>query len=463
VEAPTADASPAFWMVLLGVVLAYPRQRMLWLQCSHQDYQGKRTSKQAVLLNRHIIVGICGGIASYKAVELVSQLQQAGALVDVIMTEHAEDFVRPLTFATMSHRRVYVDLWEPSGQAAETHIALAEQAELLTIVPATANTIAKLANGIADNMLTAVALATKAPLLLAPAMHGNMYMHPATQVNLALLRQRGVVIVEPLVGRLASGAVGPGRLPETTTLLGAINMVLGRNGDLAGRRVVVTAGGTREPLDPVRYIGNRSSGKMGYALATEARDRGAAVVLISGPVALEAPYGVELRTVETAMQMRDAVHNVVVDADVLVMSAAVADFRSAAPAAQKLKKGRGGGGLDGEDGFSLRLVRNPDILEELAKTPDRQTGNGGSQRHLVRVGFAAETNDLISNARAKLAGKRLDLLVANDVSRPDSGFGTETNKVLIFHANGTMEDLPVMPKTELAAAIWDRVVSLLQV
>jgi len=414
-----------------------------------------------VLLNRRIIVGICGGIASYKAVELVSQLQQAGALVDVIMTEHAEDFVRSLTFATMSHRRVYADLWEPSGQAAETHIALAEQAELLVIIPATANTIAKLANGIADNMLTAVALATRTPLLIAPAMYQNMYLHPATQANLALLRQRGAFIVEPLVGRLASGAVGPGRLPETATLLGAISMVLGRDGDLAGRRVVVTAGGTREPIDPVRYIGNRSSGKMGYALATEARDRGATVVLISGPVALEAPYGVELRTVETTMQMRDAVHNAIVDADVLVMSAAVADFRVVTPAAQKLKKGRVG--FDDGDGFSLRLARNPDILEELANTSKRQTGNGGSRRYLVRVGFAAETNDLIANARAKLAGKHLDLLVANDVSRPDSGFGTETNKVLIFHTNGTMEDLPVMPKTELAAAIWDRVVSLLHV
>jgi len=238
-------------------------------------------------------------------------------------------------------------------------------------------------------------------------------------------------------------------------------MVLGRDGDLAGRYVVVTAGGTREPIDPVRYIGNRSSGKMGYALATEARDRGATVVLISGPVALEAPYGVELRTVETTMQMRDAVHNAVAAADVLVMSAAVADFRAAAPAAQKLKKGRGGGGFDDGDGFSLRLERNPDILEELANTSGQQTGNGGSRRYLVRVGFAAETNDLIANARAKLAGKHLGLLVANDVSRLDSGFGTETNKVLIFHTNGTMEDLPVMPKTELAAAIWDRVVSLL--
>src|SRR5579859_1987059 len=259
-----------------------------------------------MLLNRHIIVGICGGIASYKAVELVSQLQQAGALVDVIMTEHAEDFVRPLTFATMSHRPVYSDLWEPSGKAAETHIALAEEAELLVIVPATANTIAKLAHGMADNMLTAVALATTAPLLLAPAMYKDMYAHPATQANLALLRERGVHVVEPEVGKLASGAVGPGRLPDTATLLSAISMVLGQHGDLAGRHVLITAGGTQEPLDPVRYLGNRSSGKMGFSLATEARDRGAHVTLVSGPVALPAPYGVDLHKVETATQMRDA-------------------------------------------------------------------------------------------------------------------------------------------------------------
>jgi phosphopantothenoylcysteine decarboxylase / phosphopantothenate---cysteine ligase len=414
-----------------------------------------------VLLNRRIIVGICGGIASYKAVELVSRLQQAGALVDVILTQHAEDFVRPLTFSTMSHRPVYTDLWEPSGRAAETHIALAEEAELLAVVPATANTIAKLAHGMADNMLTAVALATKAPLLLAPAMHEGMYTHPATSTSLALLRTRGAFIVEPEVGRLASGMIGQGRLPDTPVLLGAICMVLGRNGDLAGRRVVVTAGGTQEPIDPVRYVGNRSSGKMGYALAVEARDRGAHVTLISGPVALEAPYGVVVQRVETAMQMRDAVHSAIAEADVLVMSAAVADFRPAAPAAQKLKKGEvveGGGAQEGEEeGFSVRLVRTPDILGELAEMLDGQTSN---KRRLVRVGFAAETRELMSYAHAKLVAKRLDLLVANDVSRSDSGFGSETNKVYIFHATGAVEDLPVMPKTGVAAAIWDRIVPL---
>jgi phosphopantothenoylcysteine decarboxylase/phosphopantothenate--cysteine ligase len=415
-----------------------------------------------VLLNKRILVGICGGIACYKAVELVSRLQQAGALVDVIMSEHAEEFVRPLTFSTMSHRPVYSDLWEPSGRAAETHIALAEEAEILVVVPATANTIAKLANGLADNMLTAVALATKAPLLLAPAMHQDMYTHPATQANLALLRERGAFIVEPEVGRLASGEVGMGRLPDTSVLLGAINVVLGRNGDLAGRRVVVTAGGTQEPIDPVRFVGNRSSGKMGYALATEARDRGAHVILISGPVALDAPYGVDVRKVETAMQMREAVRSAVVDADVLVMSAAVADFRPEAAATQKIKKdGSGAQELDDQHGFFLRLVRNPDILEELADSVDKHTGNERLKHRLVRVGFAAETGDLVNYARAKLAAKQLDLLVANDVSRPDSGFGADTNKVFIFHANGAMEDLPVMPKTGVAAAVWDRIVPLL--
>ncbi|MHB8597525.1 MAG: bifunctional phosphopantothenoylcysteine decarboxylase/phosphopantothenate--cysteine ligase CoaBC [Ktedonobacteraceae bacterium] len=421
-----------------------------------------------MLLNRRIIVGICGGIASYKAVELVSRLQQAGALVDVILTEHAEEFVRPLTFSTMSHRPVFSDLWEPSGRAAETHIALAEEAELLAIVPATANTLAKLAQGMADNMLTAVALATHAPLVVAPAMYRDMYTHPATQANLRVLRERGAEIVAPEVGRLASGAIGPGRLPETPVLLGAISMVLGRNGDLAGRRVVVTAGGTQEPIDPVRYVGNRSSGKMGFALATEARDRGAQVFLIAGPVALETPYGIERRSVETAVQMRNAVFDALPDADALIMSAAVADFRPEEPMTQKLKKegggvtGNGAQTFDAQGGLSLHLVRNPDILGELANAhaDEGQVSNEG-QRHTVRVGFAAETNDIETYARSKLAAKRLDLLVANDVSRSDSGFGTETNKVLLFHANGVMEDLPVMPKTGVAAAIWDRIVPLL--
>lgn len=415
------------------------------------------------MLNKRILVGICGGIAAYKAVELVSRLQQAGALVDVILSEHADEFVRPLTFSTMSHRPVYSDLWEPSGKAAEIHIELGEKADLLMIVPATANTIARLAHGTADTMLTAVALVTRAPILLAPAMHHQMYTHPATQANLETLRARGVTVIEPEVGRLASGEVGLGRLPETAKLLGAVHVVLGLGGDLAGRRVVITAGGTQEPIDPVRFVGNRSSGKMGYALAIEARDRGAQVELISGPVALDTPYGVHVTRVETAQQMRDAVVPAVADADVLVMSAAVADYRPARIAAQKLKKTGSGGAQLYEMGeeFSLQLTRTPDILGELAALCTERPGKPGTTRRLVRVGFAAETSNLVTYARAKLAAKRLDLLVANDVSRTDSGFGSETNKVLLFHANGETEDLPLLAKTEVAAAIWDRIVPLL--
>ncbi len=420
----------------------------------------RETSGLTMLLDRRIIVGICGGIASYKSIDLVSKLQQAGAIVDVIMTEHAEDFVRPLTFSTLSHRPVFGNLWEPSGRAAETHIALAEEAELLAVIPATANTIAKLAHGMADNMLTAVALATRAPLLLAPAMYKEMYAHPATQANLALLRERGAFIVEPDVGRLASGAVGPGRLPETTSLMAAITTVLGRKGDLSGRHVLVTAGGTHEPIDPVRFVGNRSSGKMGYALAVEARDRGAHVILVSGPVALPPPYGVELQQVETAIQMRNAVHRFITDVDVLIMSAAVADFRPDEVATQKIKK-NSDEAKKHESKLSIRLVPNPDILGELADAErgplkDREPG-----RRLIRVGFAAETQHVVDYAQFKLHAKNLDLLVANDVSRSDSGFGTDTNKVFIFHSDGAMEDLPVMPKTGVAVAIWDRVVALL--
>lgn len=415
-----------------------------------------------MLRDRHIIVGVCGGIASYKAVDLVSKLQQAGALVDVIMTEHAADFIQPLTFATMSHRPVYNDLWEPSGLAAELHISLAETAELLAIIPATAHTIAKLAHGMADNMLTAVALATRAPLLLAPAMYKDMYTHPATQANLSLLHQRGAYIVEPEVGRLASGALGPGRLPETDVLLGAISMVLGKDGDLAGRRVIITAGGTQEPVDPVRYLGNRSSGKMGYSLAAEARDRGAHVILISGPATLPVPYGVELYRVETAQQMRDTVYRFIADADALVMSAAVADFRPAQPAAQKIKKDSSElKNLTNGGELSIPLAKNPDILAELASSLDEQAASQPRNRRLIRVGFAAETEQLVVHAQEKLRKKQLDLLIANDVSRSDSGFGTDTNKVLIFHAHGAMEDLPVMSKSSVATAIWDRIVSLL--
>jgi phosphopantothenoylcysteine decarboxylase / phosphopantothenate---cysteine ligase len=404
-----------------------------------------------MLRDRHIVIGVSGGIAAYKAADVVSKLQQAGALVDVILTERAAEFVRPLTFSTLSHRPVYADLWEPTGEAAARHIDLGRAADLLLVAPATANTIARLAHGLADDMLTAVALACTAPLVVAPAMEYHMYRHPATQANLALLVERGATIIPPESGHLASGDVGIGRFPETATILAYVRRVLGRNGDLAGRRVVVTAGGTQEPLDPVRYIGNRSSGRMGFALAEEARDRGADVTLIVGAVTAPVPPGIETRSVQTAMEMRDAVLEAVKGADALVMAAAVADYRVERPAAQKIKKGSAAENHDGS--LTIALVRTPDILAELA---------AGADSSLVRVGFAAETGDLARNASAKLLSKRLALLVANDVSQPGSGFGTETNEVAIFHADGRIEQLTLLPKHEVAAAIWDRVVPLLQ-
>jgi phosphopantothenoylcysteine decarboxylase/phosphopantothenate--cysteine ligase len=426
--------------------------------------KGSVEAMSQLLREKHLVVGVCGGIAAFKAVALVSQLQKAGALVDVVMTEHAREFVGALSFSALSHRPVYDDLWEPTGQAAARHIELGREADLLVIVPATANTIAKLAHGLADNMLGAVALATTAPLLIAPAMEQAMYRHPATQANLALLRERGAIIVEPEVGTLASGEVGAGRLPEPETILQAICQALGRSGPLAGRRVVVTAGGTQEPIDPVRFIGNRSSGLMGYALAEEARDRGAEVTLISGPVSLAAPYSVQMVRIQTALEMRAAVLAALgleasegsqaherARADALVMAAAVADYRVEHPAAEKMKKEPGSGGL------ALTLVRNPDILADVDHALTEAGQQGKHPAPLVRVGFAAETTNLEAYARAKLASKGLDLLVANDVSRADSGFGTTTNKVWLLHRGGQVEDLAVLPKAAVAGAIWDRI------
>ncbi|MGZ3601959.1 MAG: bifunctional phosphopantothenoylcysteine decarboxylase/phosphopantothenate--cysteine ligase CoaBC [Ktedonobacterales bacterium] len=405
-----------------------------------------------MLHGRRIVFGVSGGIAAYKAADVVSKLQQAGALVDVILTERAIEFVRPLTFSTLSHRPVYSDLWEPTGEAAARHIELGNAADLLIVAPATANTIARLAHGMADDMLGVVALATTAPLLIAPAMEHHMYQHPATQANLQTLAERGATIIPPEVGHLASGEIGVGRFPDTPTILAYVRRLLGRNGDLAGRRVVVTAGGTQEPIDPVRYVGNRSSGLMGFALAEEARDRGADVTLIVGSTTAPLPHAIEVRPVTTAIAMRDAVLEAVVGADVLVMAAAVADYRVADPARQKIKKGSSVENTDGS--LTLHLVRNPDILAELAAE--------ASADGLIRVGFAAETTDLAQNATNKLTSKRLDMLIANDVSRAGSGFGTSTNEVTIFHADGRIEQLTLLPKTEVAAAIWDRVTPLLR-
>ena len=325
----------------------------------------------------------------------------------------------------------------------------------MLIAPATANTIAKLAHGMADDLLTTVALATTAPLLLAPAMETHMYQHPATQANLRLLAERGATIIPPESGRLASGEVGAGRLPETPALLAWISRTLGRGGDLAGMRVVVTAGGTREPIDPVRFIGNHSSGLMGFALAEEARDRGAEVILIAGAISAALPEGVEVRRVETTLELRDATLEAIREADALVMAAAVADYRIERPASHKIKKGSAEENPDGS--LSLHLTPNPDILAEI----NALVAAGGAPR-LIRAGFAAETTDVERNAAAKLARKGLDLLVANDVMKPGSGFGTETNEVTLFSAGGAVERLPLLTKPEVARIIWDRLVPLLR-
>jgi len=400
----------------------------------------------SILQNKRIILGITGGIAAYKSAVLASRLVQAGALVDVVMTEGAQRFITPLTFQALTHRRVYTDLFHLPPAENIPHIALADQADLLLIAPVTANTLAKMAHGLADNLLTTIALATPAPILLAPAMETDMWEHPATQANIARLKGWSYHFVGPAEGRLASGAKGKGRLVEPEEILEAARQVLAGQGDLVGRRVVVTAGGTREALDPVRYITNRSSGKMGYALAEIARDRGATVTLIS-TVTLPAPRGVRLVPVNSAAEMKEAVLAAIPEADALIMAAAVADYRPATMAEQKIKKS--------DQDLVLSLSRTDDILLAVAE----QRRRTGWPRCVV--GFAAETQDLLQNAAGKLSRKGLDFIVANDVSRSDSGFAVDTNQVTILGADEMVTALPLMTKLAVAQAIWDRAVQLL--
>ena len=400
-----------------------------------------------ILQGANIVLGVTGGIACYKAVDLASKLVQAGANVDVIMTEGATEFVTPLPFQTITKRPVSLDMFQLLRDTDMAHISLSARADALVIAPATANTIAKLAYGLADNLLTSTALATTAPLIVAPAMDADMWEHPATQSNIEVLRQHGAVLVGPAEGRLASGRMGFGRLVTTEVLLGAICQTLGRRGLLSGsgRRpgesrsgasVVVTAGGTQEPLDPVRYLTNRSSGRMGYALAEVARDMGADVTLIHAPTALPAIYGVNHVAVRSAADMHDAVLARLAETDVLIMAAAVADYRPARVAEQKIKKGNGG--------LSLPLERTVDILSAVAEA----RANEGMPR--LVIGFAAETENLLANARQKLEKKRLDLIVANDVSASDSGFEVADNRVTLLTIDGEPEALPLMPKEEVA-------------
>lgn len=398
--------------------------------------------------DKHILLGVTGSIAAYKAAELASKLTQSGALVDVLLTQSAQQFVAPLTFQSVTGRRAYTDadLWGSEGHV--QHIALGKSADLLVIAPASANTIAKLANGLADNLLNVTALAATCPLLLAPAMDGGMYAHPATQANLETLRRRGAILVGPAAGHLASGMSGVGRMVEPVEILGHIRLALAQGGPLAGRKIVVTAGGTQEPIDPVRAITNRSSGKQGYALVQAALDLGAQVVLISGPVSLETPIGAQRVDVCTAREMLEAVLEHSADADALVMAAAVADFRPAAPADEKIKKE---GGIP-----QIVLEHTPDILANVA---GRKASSG---RPLITVGFAAESQKLLENARAKLSAKRLDFIVANDIQATDAGFSVDTNRVTLLYADGDVEVLPLMSKAEVAWLIMQQVAHQLE-
>jgi len=391
------------------------------------------------MAERNVVLGVTGSIAAYKAVDLASKLTQAGVAVHTVMTESATKLVGPASFRAITGLPVSSDLFELSNPFAIEHVSLADRADLLLIAPATANVIAKLETGIADDLLTCTALATRAPILVAPAMHTAMWENPATQANVQTLRSRGVSFVGPVEGRLASGGYGAGRFAPVSEIVGETLRNLGRTGDLAGVRIVVTAGGTREPLDPVRFLGNRSSGKMGFALAEAARDRGADVQLVVGPTQLPVPAGIRTICVETAAEMLDAVQVACDAADVLIMAAAVADYTPAAQVASKMKKT--------SDPLTIDLARTEDIL-------------GAVEGPSIRVGFAAETEDLLENARRKLVSKRLDLIVANRVAGPNTPFGSDENEAVLIESDGE-EVLPRMAKRELAEHVLDRIAPLL--
>jgi phosphopantothenoylcysteine decarboxylase/phosphopantothenate--cysteine ligase len=394
----------------------------------------------SVLKDRRVILGVTGGIAAYKAATVASLLVQADAHVDVVMTEAARRFIQPLTFSAITHGPVQDDLFAAWTVETGGHVALAAKADVLLVAPATAASIARLALGLSDDLLGLVALSTTAPLVVAPAMEDHMYHHPATQEHLATLAARGARIVGPERGRLASGAAGDGRMVEPDTIVGALRQVLGRDGPLVGKRIVVTAGGTRESLDPVRYLGNRSSGQMGYALAQAAIDLGADVTLITSPTALTPPVGADIERVESAAEMQAAVQAAITSADALVMAAAVADFRPEIVSERKIKKGSSGSGVE------LRLARTDDILASI------------DAPGLVTVGFAAETDDLLSNANLKLTAKRLSMIVATE-ARATIG-AADSEATLLFPDRAPLP-LPRMPKTELADIIMRQVASLL--
>jgi phosphopantothenoylcysteine decarboxylase/phosphopantothenate--cysteine ligase len=394
------------------------------------------------LAGRRIVVGVTGSIAAYKAVALVRLLAERGAMVDVAMTPAATRFVTPLTFASLTHRPVVHDVMALDADQQIAHVELAEGADAIVIAPATANVIAELAAGLVNDAVTAIAAASRAPLVIAPAMDAGMWTHAATQRNVETLRGFGHYLVEPEVGALASGLTGVGRLAEPPRIVEAVESLFSRAGELEGLHVVVSAGGTREPLDPVRFIGNRSSGKMGVALAEAARDRGASVTLVAGAMSVAPPRGVTVVEATTAAAMHEAVMRVAPAADILVMAAAVADFAPKRPSAKKIK--RQGPGLQ------VDLVPNPDIVAEVGELPD-------DVRPFL-IGFAAESDDLEANARSKLRDKGLDLIVGNTVGGPFDAIGSDENKVTVFGAEGALTDWPMLPKRQVAERLWDLIV-----
>ncbi|MCP4639680.1 MAG: bifunctional phosphopantothenoylcysteine decarboxylase/phosphopantothenate--cysteine ligase CoaBC [bacterium] len=393
--------------------------------------------------NREVVLGVTGSIAAYKACDLASRLVQLGVTVNPVLTRSAQEFVGRASFEGITGRSCITGMFDPIQNAEIEHIALATRAHLFLVAPATANILAKAAHGIADDWLSTTLLATRAPILFAPAMNSNMYTHPATQANIALLRKRGCHFVGPGEGRMACGTVGPGRLIAVDSIVEAALPLMSPCRDLEGKRVVITSGGTHEPIDPVRFIGNRSSGKMGRALAMEALMRGAEVTVVTGPATTPLPYGVDVVKVETAVEMAETCVPLAQEADVFIAAAAVADYRAEDPAPQKRK--RTGKAL------KIGLVENPDTLRLVGAV--KQAGQ-------IVVGFAAETENVLKNARAKLK-KKPDLIVANAVNQPDSGFGTETLSATIIDRDGKAEELPLMSKAEVAEALFDRIAALL--
>ena len=397
-----------------------------------------------MLNGKKIALGVTGGIAVYKAVDLVSRLRKQGAEVRVIMTEHAQQFVTPLTFKEISGNKVAVSMWDSNQEFNVEHISLANWADAFVVAPATANILAKMANGIADDLLSTTLLAAQAPIIVCPAMNTGMYQNPITQENIAKLEAHGVTVMPPAVGYLACGVSGPGRLPEPQQIVEFIDDFFAKkDGDMVGLKVLVTAAGTREPIDPVRFVGNRSSGKMGYAIAQAAAQRGAEVLLVTGPSALAVPANVKGVKVETTNEMLEAVMEAYDKMDVVIKAAAVADYRPRDVADQKIKKKT-------DDALTVVMDKNPDILKEL----------GARKAHQVLVGFAAETQNLLDNAREKIVKKNLDMIVANDVTAAGAGFNTDTNIVKFLYPSGEVRSLEQMAKTEVANLLLDAVMEL---